>query len=194
MKTGLRHADYQHGMAVQGDGLVQDRGVAGAVAGPVAVAQHDHRIRLRRAIVLRRQHAPDGRPHAQHLEEIAGDHFGPCLRGRTLPRQGNAGAHARDHAAECRVLVAQIAIQGIGEDRFAVVAGAASGSVVLGMEHHQALRIFHRQRPQRDLVEQRKNGGIGPDPEGQREHRYRAEQRTAPQCAPRKCQVFPHAL
>jgi len=65
------------------------------------------------------------------------------LLGLSLARQGNSKAHAGDDAAEGRVAVAQIAIHRVRRDCLVVIAGAASGSMLLGVEHDQALRIVH---------------------------------------------------
>jgi hypothetical protein len=89
--------------------------------------------------------------------------------GLSLARQGNSKAHAGDDAAEGRVAVAQIAIHRVRRDCLVVIAGAASGSMLLGVEHDQALRIVDGERSRGHLVEQRKNGGIGADSEGHRD-------------------------
>jgi hypothetical protein len=43
-------------------------------------------------------------------------------------------------------------------------------------QHRQLLRIFHRQTPQNELMDERENGGIGADSESQRKNGYGAEQ------------------
>jgi len=183
VKALLHDTDHHHGEAIHGQGLVQNRRVARQFIAPIGVAQHYHGIRARGAIVLRREHSPDGGSYSQHLEKIAGDDFGGGLLRRTLPRQRDARSHTGDHAGESRVAIPQIAIHGVGKDGFVVVAGGVSRSVIRGVEHHQALRIVHRERAQRHLIEEGKDGGIGADPQGQGEHRDGAKEGIAPQRA-----------
>jgi hypothetical protein len=58
-----------------------------------------------------------------------------------------------------------------------------------GPDHHELLGIFHREQAEHQLVDQRKNGGIGADAKRQRCNHHRRKQRATAQVAERKAQI-----
>ena len=162
-ESGGRDPDHDHGMAVEGHLCIQDAGLAGEAPHPVIVAEHDHGMRARSAVVLRREGAADGGGNAQHFEKIAGDDFGAGAFGLAVPGDADRLAGAGDNAAETRAAVAQVSIQRIGEDALVIVRGSQARTVVVHMEDDQAARIAHRQRAVQHLVEERKDGCICAD-------------------------------
>ena len=192
MESRGRHPDHHHGVPVQDHGLIENGAIVGETAGPVAVAQHGDRMRARGTVVIRRQYPAHDGGHSQRLEEIPGDQFRARRFSVALPRQAGGRAHAGDQGCEGGVAVAQIAVHGIGENGFVIIAGTRSRSGVIGMQQHQPLRIPYRQRAQHHLVQQRKNGGIGANAQRQREHGGGGKQRAAPQRPERVGDVFQH--
>ena len=75
----LRHRreDADHGVdpVVHLEGAADDRRVPAELVHPVAVAQHEHRIGSRLILALA-EGAPEVRSHAEHVEEVGGNHAG----------------------------------------------------------------------------------------------------------------------
>ena len=76
-------------------------------------------------------------------------------------------------------------------DRVGVHARAGIAPHVRGVlvEHYELLRVLDRQLAEHDLVEQRKDGRVGADPESQREDRHSGKQAIAAKAAKRQFQV-----
>ena len=58
------------------------------------------------------------------------------------------------------------------------------------VQHDQLLGVPHRQIAQQQLVHQREDGGVGPNPQGQRENGYGGENRTLTKRAPREAKIL----
>src|SRR5437899_3521030 len=50
-------------------------------------------------------------------------------------------------------------------------------------QQHDLFRMLDRQQPQDQLIDQREDGRIGADPQGQRQDRHQAEDRRLPEAA-----------
>ena len=59
-------------------------------------------------------------------------------------------------------------------------------------QHHELVRVAHRQRAHEHTVEQAEDGGVGANPEGEREHGHRREPRVGEENAQRVTQVLLH--
>ena len=80
---------------------------------PKIVGNHRHGIRVRLPIVVIREHLPQGRPHSEHWEVVAGDHF--CRRGAEIAtgREVDNRERAAEYTFEKLPLLIQIAAYGI---------------------------------------------------------------------------------
>jgi hypothetical protein len=58
-----------------------------------------------------------------------------------------------------------------------------------GPDHHQLLRLHHRQQAQHQLVDERENSGTGADSQRQRGDRHQGKERTATQVTQGKPEV-----
>ena len=185
VESRIRHAHDRHGMAVDGHRLVENAGIVGEVTRPIAVADNDYRVSTRCVIVFWHQHAADRGADAECAEEVARHQLGRSRLGIAAPTHRWLRTHSSDHGREGCVPVAEVAVHRIGEDRLGVVAGTRPGTGVVRVEQHQPFRIFHRQRPQHHLIQQRENRRVGSDSQCEGEYGGRGEQRTPPQNAKR---------
>ena len=66
----------------------------------------------------------------------------------------------------------KIAVHRVGKH---IVAGAVAVLVADQIQQHELLRILHRQRAQKNLIEQSENRGVRADPQRQSEDRDRCK-------------------
>ncbi len=121
----------------------------GKVRLPVIEIEHRYGIRPFGTLVARNQQAAKRGPHAQRLEIVAAHHLGRYGLGMIVPNHSHTDWSRCDQSAECGVLVAQIAVHGVGE--FITMAGSISpfglgvaGSTAGKAKHYQLARILHR--------------------------------------------------
>ena len=181
------HTDDGQRIAVEHDLPADHGGVGGEARLPVTVTQDGDRVAALHKIVLRVEDAAQGGAHAQDREVIAGDEFARDQFGPAFVSQAEAVAEAAEHSLEDLVLVAEILVHGIGNR---VAAGVASVVRSARREQHQLFRVAHRQQLQDQLIDQREDGGIGADSQGEREHRDGREQGRFAQGAERVAQVL----
>ena len=179
-------------MAVQIYLLINDAGITPEAPLPVTVAQHDHWMGARRAVVIRREQPADGRPYAQHVEEVSGNQL--CAGALRLAVIGEADGSAgtRDHAAEDLIAVAQVPVHRIGKDGLHVVARTAAAALAIGVKNDKALWIRHRQITEHHLAQQRENRRVRADTERERQYGDDRENRTAAQRSEPKAEIIPH--
>ncbi len=176
-------------MPVDVDRLVQNIGAAAQFVAPVAVAEDGHRVAGTGMVVLRRDGAAKERLEAEHGEIAAGNQQGASTD--ALAAEGEIGgdlAEACQPSHTLRVRL-QATKHRVAEDVI-LVAGIVRGAAavfkfVRRSQQDQLFRPLHRQRCQHDLVQQRKNGGIGADAEAERYDHDQAEQRSPGQTAKR---------
>ncbi len=155
------------------DLAADDVGVGGETGFPVAVTQDRDGVAALDEIVLRGEDAPHGRAHTEHGEVIAGDEFTGDELCASFVGQAEGVAEAAEHALEDLVLVAEILVHGVGNR---VGAGIAAIVRTAGGEKDELLGIAHRQELKNQLIDQREDGGIGADSQGEREHCDGSEQ------------------
>ena len=164
-EPGRGDADDRHRVAVERDRLVEDGRIAPEASRPVAVAEDGDGVRPRRRVVRLREQAPEVRPRAEDVEEIARDELACHALRPPLPRDGRRDRRAREHAAEHFVAVAEVLIHRIRE-RPVVHRPAAERARVVELD--ELLGVFHGQASQEDLIQQREDGGVRADAERQR--------------------------
>src|SRR5260370_1265384 len=116
-------------MAVQIYLLIDDAGITPEAPLPVTVAQHDDRMSAGRAVVILRQQTADERPHAQHIEEVSGNHLRAGALRLGVIGEANGSAGTRDHTAENLIAVAQVPVHRIRKDGLEV--GARNAAIAL---------------------------------------------------------------
>ena len=143
---------------------------------PERVAQHRHRVRAGRAIVIRRDQASGRRGHAEERVVVAGDHLSlarsasPPSRRPTRARIHVHGERRRRRGAFERASRPPQRLEhapGEAIDGLAAIRGMA------GHVGHDDERFGMRDREglQQDGVEQAEHGGVGADPEAEGEDR-----------------------
>jgi hypothetical protein len=143
---------------------------------PEPVAQDRHRaIRAPAApVVVRREGAPGHRTHAEHVEIAAADEQ-PVHRPQFAARvEVEARAARGEHAGEHVLLIAQEFPLHVGH-------GLAGARLVVVAQHHQAIRLVHRQRLEQQRVHQGEDGDVGADAERQGEQGHAADDRRVAQ-------------
>src|ERR1039458_1405256 len=103
-------------------------------------------------------------------------------------------ADPRDEPAERLVAIAEGFVHRVGEYAQVVVAAGASEVVVVGFQRIQGTGILHRNRAQHHLVEQREDGRVRADPQGQGQNSEHSEAGRTPQSSESKSQIVPHRM
>ena len=135
--------------------------------------------------VIRRQSVAENRPHTERLEEVGRDR-------RARHADAIAAAGQRDRALEVgrdlleRAGLLPPVLEVRGRD---AVARLRVHPIVLPDRHHPG-GIAERQRPQQDRVDDREDGGVGADAEGERQHDDRGEAGTLPHQAQRVAKIL----
>src|ERR1035441_10387322 len=132
-------------------------------AHPQSVAHHYYR-RCARQLLLGPETAPHHRVHPQRREVVGRNQLPHQQLRVAAPRQIDRQRRVQQHRREDRVVIPVILVVRIGTQQ------QARNPRVRGEYRRQVRRIPHRQRAQKDRVEQGENGGVGPDAESQREH------------------------
>ena len=199
VEAGLRHADDGERVVVDGDRLPDDPRIGAESRAPVVVAQHGDRAAASLAIVVRCDDASHRGADAEHLEVRAGDELArhtlglavhaDVHRDRTPGEQpgedgggpgavGHCQADAREGRGRAAIdeVVAEIFVH---RERQHVAARVAAVVVPRAVEEDELLGVFHREAPQEHLVDEREDGGIGADAEGDRHERDAREQRRS---------------
>ncbi len=176
----VRRSDAGHGhvQPVQDDVAADDRWVE-PEACPRTVAQHDHGRRPRPVIVWLQQPSR-GSLHPKHAEvvggdELSGDRFGHAAAAAAQADRKGVRLKRRQVGKLGRV-AAQVIEQGVGQEGPAGLQSRVHAAVVGVAQPIELLWALDRERPQQERVDQREDGGVGPQAEGQRQN---ADQREA---------------
>ena len=177
-KVFLRHSHDGQLRIVHQQRLVQHAAIRAEMLHPVAVTQHHDRIAAGSLVIVVGKNSAECRLHSENLEVITGDQFAhPAFR---LSAAGDAGVkrEARQHTGAYRAVIAQAFVHRVGEGlRIISIAPHVPLFFAWRAQHHQFFGMLHRQLPQKDLVGQREDGGVGANPQRQRQYRDRAEAR-----------------
>ena len=186
-KTLRGHADDRHGVVVDEDLLADRLRVAIESPRPVVVADHDRWVTLVDLIVfLRIEDASRRRSHAEHREVVARHHLDVDALGLVVDRDRGVGQPARQHFAERLGALLVLLVDRIGVHARAHVAAAVRARLI---QHHQLVRVLHRQLAQQDLVDQREDRGVRADAERERQDRDDRKQRAAKEAADGQLEV-----
>ena len=188
VEAARRDADHGERVAVDLDRLAEDVVAAGEAPAPVVVAEDRERVAGDRVVVRRREEPADRGLHAQDLEVVARDELAVGALADILPADVHLREDPADHAVEAGCLVVEIAEQR-PRQLGAVAEGAAVVFLAIGVDLDQLGGPLHRQRPQRDLVQQGEHRGVGADAERDRDDRDDGEERRAGEAAGREAQV-----
>ena len=165
----------------------EHRRVAAEIAAPERVRDHRH-ARRARPVVLGQQRPPHGRGDAEDLEVIAGDDL---AQRHARPVAGLDRRNRRavaEHAGEDGVPRAEVEEVGIG------VGGVGVAVAALGVDVHQAVGAFDRQRPEEQRINDGEEGRIEADTDPQREDGDRREPGRAEQPLQRIADVGKHVV
>ena len=167
-KAIVEHADDRELLTANAEALAERAGVRAKLALPVAIRQN-HRSRCRRGVVFGLKRSPQARRDSQRREVVAGDHFAEH-QARAVA-DADAGKHRRVAGEVGEDVLALLIVEDVGERvaRIGITVGAARVDV------HEAGWVPHRERPQEQGVDDRKNRGIEPDPRSQRQNRNERE-------------------
>ena len=171
-----RHPNDGVRCAIQGDGLADELVIGTELARPQAVAQNHFRVAADFLVPVGNKGATAIGLDAEDIEEVTAHERGVQLLrlGLTAPIQRDGKGDGRQ-AGENVVLVAVVLV--IGER------SAGELEVGIGVERYgvareklrQTRRFLDRQRVEEDRVDNRENGGVGPDAQRQREHGHEGE-------------------
>ncbi len=186
-EPGGGHTDDRHRRVVDENLPADDSGVAGEPAHPVVVAENDDGVALVDLIVLLRvEDAPDGGLDPQHREVVPGYQLGMQPLGAVVDvDRGRDEPAAQDFGQRLGALLVVLV------DRIGVHPGAHVAAVVraLLIEHDQLIWSCDRQLAQQHLVNERENGRICANSEGERQDGHNREQRAAAESPERKAKV-----
>ncbi len=176
VKTGLGDADNGHVVIIQIQRLADDLGIAGKTCLPIVVIENNEGMAAWYVIVLGREYASQGGEDAESREVGARhqfhiDAFRLAAKGKTR-RGGKAAEHFREHF----VVTLKVTEHGMG-DRIAAPVAAVVAS--LHGEQDELLRIFDREQPQQNLVEEGEYCRVRADAQCQSQNGYGRETRRA---------------
>jgi hypothetical protein len=166
LEAALGHSGHDQRVAVQCDGLADDRGVAAIEAGPEPVAE-DGDWRFAGLVVLGLQHTAELRPCAQHLEQVGGRSQNVDAVRLVEAGEVHGGALRDGDIIERLALRADVVELPGGRP---VEHDADAGRPK--PEHGEAVGVGERQRTQQQRVHYAEYGGVGADADGQGKHDY----------------------
>ncbi len=139
-------------------------------------------------VVLRREHAPQRRTHAQHRKVIPRDELRRDQLRPPVEREAGGYAVAAEHSAEDLVAFADVLVHRVGDGVRPRVAAVVRPAAV---EQHQFLRVLDWQQLENDLVDEGEDGGVGADAEGERKQGHRREERRLAERTNSVAEVLP---
>ena len=183
-KTGTGYSNHRQENPIYDKLLVQDGRVGSEVPGPVAIAQHRHLICPRCSFVLGGEDAPEHRIHAEHLKIVARHQFTSHTFGLTVSGHAEGKRITGNHAGKDLISITQVLIHRIGKcAALQPIAPGVSSSCSRRAQNHQFLRMGDRQQPQKNLVSEGEDRGVGADAKRQRDYGYGRESGSLPQLA-----------
>ncbi len=186
------HADHGHRVPVHDHRAVEHVRVGPEVVLPVLVGEHDHRMLPDVLVVGDAEQTPQRRLHAQDREVGPRDEHPRRVQRVALEGQVGAEQPVRRDAGERQVRLLQVAEHRVAEDLVAVarlVARLGAGLRPRRPQVDEPIGILHRQLLEQDLVEQREDGGVRPDPERERQHGHGGDERRLGERARGELQV-----
>jgi hypothetical protein len=192
-KSAGCHPDDRVGMAVDDDRLAHDAPVGAELGGPVLVAQDRNEAGPGRLVIRRGEQASGGRCQAQHGKVGPGHQESrPIDRSLALGRQVRAEVAVSRDAGEDRLGLFQVAKHRVAPHLGAVARLAAGLGTGIGPRRgqvHQLGGVRRRQGAKEELVEERKDRGVGSDAESQRPDRDSRDERRAEQRPERQLEI-----
>ena len=149
-------------------GLAKRGRVAPEVTNPGAIRQHDHSRRAG-AVVLGHQRPPERGLDAEHLEVVPRDDLAERHPRLIAPLDRRDRRAVGKHVGEDRILLPEVEEIGIGAGRVGIAVPAARVDV------DESIRLLHRERPEECRIDDREEGRIEPDPDGERRDRHDGE-------------------
>jgi hypothetical protein len=119
----------------------------------------------RNLVIVRRQHAADRSVNPQHGKIGARDHLDRRPLALAAKHDTSVEGAAAEHPRKDIVMILKIAIHRKGDRVSAPVIAIVPSA---HREQHELLRVLHGQQLQKHLIEQRKDGRVRPDTQGQR--------------------------
>jgi hypothetical protein len=200
VETGRRDANHREGVVADREPAPDDRRVRSEARPPVVVAEDGDEPVAARLVVVGRDDASERGADAQNLE-IAARHqlaqdalrLAAAVRHadvhRDRPAREQAGKDLRRRRGICDGLadprqrrravdeiVAEVFVHRVREH---VAARVAAVVVPCAVEEDELFGVFHRKAPQEHFVDEREDGGVGADTEGDRHERDAREQRRS---------------
>ncbi len=185
-----RDAEDGELLTVHDDGLAEHIPIAAQLGLPVRVREHGDEVGADALVVGFREEAAQGRPHTEGREIRTGDVHAVSGKGLVVVDDAHPEAVVGGDPREHRLPLFEVPEHPVAEDHITVPGLAARLRARLGAgvaQVDQLVGLPHGQGPEQDLVEERKDGRVGPDAEGQREDGDGGDERSpkeGPECQP----------
>src|SRR6267378_1503810 len=186
-KTGRSHADHRKRNAPQVERLAHGRRVSSKTAVPKVVADYRDRV-FPRLIIIRIESPAEKRRDAQDIPVVAGNEIHVDKLGLAVKNRVDARTVPREHPGEGVVVVAQ------GLERCVGKIAVSATLRQRGTNEHELLRIFDRQQPQQERIDQTEDGGVGANAESKGEDGDGSEARVLAEHAGGEAKVLPTRL
>ena len=118
----------------------------------------------RGGVVVGSDGAADGGGHAQHVEIRPGDQFARRAFGLPLEAHADRRVNAAEDSTEHLVSRLEVLVHRVGERVCATVIAVV---VAVAVQQHKFARALHRQHAQHELIDEREDGRVGANAEGE---------------------------
>ena len=192
VEPGRRDAHDGHGLSVDDQRLTEHARVSCEAALPVGVAQYDCARVTNDLVVRGRDQAAECRREPERRKVASRDEQSLAVDRLAVIGEVGAEHHMGRDAGKDLLRALEISEHRIAEDLFAVAGRPARRRPWLGPwrgQIDQRPRILDRQRPEQELVEQREDGGVRADSQGQRQDRHDGHERCFEQSAEGESQL-----
>ncbi len=149
-------------LSVQRDRLADQFPAAAESALPQPIREYGHRMRTELLILNGKKGSTGGNRRAQEVEVVAAHNLREQLFGFTFSRERQRCELRQRHAAEDRVLIAQVLEV---RTRGAVELHGSAVADFSGPDNHKTPDVLDRHWMQQDRIDEREHGGVRADAE-----------------------------
>ena len=178
VETRLADTDHGQRLAVQVDRVANDSRIRAESVLPEVMAKHGDGMSARIAIILGHDRAAQCRIHTEQLKVVARHQFRRRALGLALIAETGRKAKATEQSLERLVSVPELPIDGIGHR---LTANVGSGEEPGRRKQNQSIGLPDGEPSEQHLIEHRKDGRIGANPDGQRQHNDQGKTRILAQ-------------
>ena len=189
IESGRHHTGDEERLTVERHVASDDLRVRLKAASPQRIAENHATLGAPGPILIRAEHPPENRPHAEHVDGGGCDRHGEDALRLAPARQHLRGAElaVRRDARQRPRLRAQIEVVGVRERKAIAVSRELPDA-------HEFVGIVKRQRSQQHGIHDAEHSGRAADAEAQREDGNRGEGRMPAQVAQRVAQILNHVM